>query len=470
MKVTDADSRKPLVRFRGHSRLLCSGFGHTHGTSPLFKNGALRVGSRSSTETDRPRVARILAGLAIATAVLGCFGCSPRSRDESDVAAMYRAGRIKESQGRVDVWLRFAPTSADAHLWKARLALTLRQGDEAAEALERARQLGSPRDTVDRLRAIATAFNGDFGAAEPKLRQAFNEQVNDPLVDEALSRIYLETYDMPRAKVALKRWALDAPADSKPYLWRAELDVRTGDSAVAIADYREALARDPDSAAAQLGLAKELHKAHRGPEAVEAFNAYLKLKPDDPAGLIGAGRIAVESGDLDVATTHLEKALRLAPDDAGVHRALADLFLRQGQTEAALTHLDRAVKLDPYELETRHSRSRVFSILGRADEARAEQAETAKLRAEQTTMLSAQSRLVTAPNDVAAKLVIARWLFAHGKEAEGVRWAEAIIRDRPGPTDASQMLVDYYTRAGNPGLANFYRTEAAADIPARLDR
>jgi predicted Zn-dependent protease len=82
-------------------------------------------------------------------------------------------------------------------------------------------------------------------------------------------------------------------------------------------------------------------------------------------------------------------------------------------------------------------------------------------------MLSAQSRLVTAPTDVASKLVIARWLFSHGKAPEGVRWADAIVREKPGQPDACQLLAEHYEGAGRPGLANYYRAQAVEESPAR---
>jgi predicted Zn-dependent protease len=441
--------------------------GEPHGNAMAMQEPA--------TEACRGRNHRRARGLLWGVLSAGALGAAVaiwglvhlRSHDESEVAALYRAGSREEAMARVAKWLARSPRSAEAYVWKARLALALRRGDDASDALERARMLEAPRAELDRLRAIAAAIGGDFAAAEPVLRQAFNERQDDPLIDELLTRIYLETYDIPRARVALKRWVLDAPADAKPYLWRAEMDMRAADVAGALADYREALRRNPRSAPAQLGLATELHKSHRNAEAVEAFNAYMKLKPDDPAGLIGAGRIAVEAGELDAATRYLERALSLAPDDPEVHHVLADLLTRNRDPSSALMHLDRAVALDPFDLETRHARGRVLSLLGRADEAAAEQARAARLRAEQSTMFSAQAKLVATPNDLASKLVIARWLFSHGKAPEGVRWAEAIVREKPGQPDACQLLAEHYDGAGKPGLANFYRAQAMEESPAR---
>jgi hypothetical protein len=53
-------------------------------------------------------------------------------------------------------------------------------------------------------------------------------------------------------------------------------------------------------------------------------------------------------------------------------------------------------------------------------------------------------------------------MFTHGKEPEGVRWAETILRDEPGQPAACQLLADHFDRTGKAGLANFYRTQSAS--------
>jgi tetratricopeptide (TPR) repeat protein len=262
----------------------------------------------------------------------------------------------------------------------------------------------------------------------------------------------------------------DAPNDPKPHLWRAEIDTRRLDAKATINDYREVLKRDPRSAKAWLGLAEVLRTSHRTAEAAEAFDRYLALRPDDPDGHLGAGRNAAEAGDTTAALRHLRRAAELAPDSAEAHRTTADLLTRRGDFPDALRHLDRARALDPYDLPTRHSRSLVLARLGRQDEANAEQEQAKRLRADLAELSTAQNRLVTAPKDREAQLTVARWMFSHGKADDGVRWAEAILRDQPDQPDACRLLADHYTRDGQPGRANFYRALAGpARAPVRVE-
>ena len=139
-------------------------------------------------------------------------------------------------------------------------------------------------------------------------------------------------------------------------------------------------------------------------------------------------------------------------------------MIRQGEFAAALEHLDKAKAIDPYDLEIRHARGLVLTRLGRLDEARAEQALAAKLRVEQDALFEAQAKLVSSPTDLAAKLTITRWLFTHGKAAEAVRWAETILREQPGQPDAARLLAEHYEKAGEAGLANYYRAQVSEGV------
>jgi tetratricopeptide (TPR) repeat protein len=296
------------------------------------------------------------------------------------------------------------------------------------------------------------------------LRQAFEEARGpDPQLSTALARVYLKTFDLVRAAVVLDRWARETPHDPKPHLWRAEVDSRTeGAPDAVLNDYREALKRDPRLARARLGLADELRKAHCNAEAAAEYDAYLALKPDDPAAHLGAGQNWLEMGDEAAATRHLERALTLDSQNASVLKQFAEVDLSRGDFVAALTHLDRAIALDPHDLAVRHRRRLTLAWLERTDDAKAEEAALKRLRADLDRLNEARARLAISPHDRGAQTEIARWMIEHGQEREGVRWAEHVLRGQPGDPDASRLLADFHRRRGNTGLANFYGLHASS--------
>jgi hypothetical protein len=53
-------------------------------------------------------------------------------------------------------------------------------------------------------------------------------------------------------------------------------------------------------------------------------------------------------------------------------------------------------------------------------------------------------------------------MFTHGKESEGVRWAETVLSDEPGQPAAYQLLADHFDKIGKAGLSNLYRAQSAS--------
>src|SRR5262249_52378625 len=131
--------------------------------------------------------------------------------------------------------------------------------------LARADELGYPREPLARLRGLLLARANRGAEAEPLLLQSWeSSRQPDPEVAEALARPYLGGLPLAAARTALDRWTREVPGDARPYLWRAEINLRSEDNPeILIADYRAALARDPDLDRARLGLADQLRANHR---------------------------------------------------------------------------------------------------------------------------------------------------------------------------------------------------------------
>jgi tetratricopeptide (TPR) repeat protein len=408
-----------------------------------------------------------LVGLTAAAGVWAFRRGDPREAEQ--VRRAVAEGRFAAAEAPLKRWLDAPYRSGEANYYACRIALA--RGDTGAAQVQHslAQANGCPRERLVLLNALITAKAGLGAEAEPELRRAFERSAGpDPQLDEALAKVYLETYDLNRAAVVLDRWARDAPGDPKPYLWRAEVDTRnTADPAPAMNDYREALRRDPSLAAARLGLAEALRKAHRNDEAASEYEAYLAQKPGDAAAHLGAGQNLMEKGDPDAATRHLERALALDPRSAPALKELAEHALRRGEFARALGYLDRAVALDPDDAAARRRRALALTRLGRAAEAETEQAAAKRVQADLDRLNEVRRQLFRSPRDRTLQLEVARWMFDHGHETDGVRWAERVLREEPGDPEASRLLAAHYTRRKNAGLANFYRLNAAPAPPRR---
>ena len=202
-----------------------------------------------------------LAVLVLCGVVVLSFKLLAESRMARQARRAIAAGRYDEAGTLVSHWLKAQPDSSEAHLLMGRVALANSKPDEAADELKQALALGHPRDELALLRAMIASKLGRHAEAEPVLRTAFEgQQLPDRQVDEALAKVYIETYDLTRSAAVLKVWARDFPDDAKPHMWWAEVHARAPDEQSMVEnDFREALRRDPSLARARLGLAEELH-------------------------------------------------------------------------------------------------------------------------------------------------------------------------------------------------------------------
>lgn len=384
-------------------------------------------------------------------------------RSAREARQAFREGRLDDAETALNDWLHARPRSAEAHFLKARVLFGQKRFEDVSAELERARALGYPELPIERIDGLLMALSGRSVQAEPLLAHVLTARPGtpDPEVDEALARILLSSYKIKEAAVLLERWRRDAPEDPRPYLWQTEVDVRLGaDTDVTAAHYREALRRDPTLDEARLGLAETLREGHLNEEAARAYDDYIAHKPEDPAGHIGAGRNALEQGQLDQAAQHLERALKLDPDNTKALREMARVELQQGAFEAALQRLDRALKLDPFDRELWHARGLTLARLGRTDEAREAQQHASQLRQDESHLNEVRERLLRSPNDPELQYEIARWMFEHGHDDGGLQWARRVLSVHPGHPPTCRLLADYYDRNGEPGRANYYRLQA----------
>lgn len=418
----------------------------------------------------RGRRVRIVVMLALGIALLAWAGLA--LRNEMRVGRYSRAARRAVASGRFDdarrpleSWLQADPGAAEAHFLKARVALAKGDAREVSDELRLALERGHSREELERLDAIVKVRIGQYADAKPVLERLFEQsQAPDPEVDEALARIYLQTYELTKAQNVIERWIRDAPDDATPYLWFTEIDSRTTADSNALQEehYRAALARDPNLARARLGLAKLLLKERRSDEAAQEFALYLARNPDDVAARVGAALCAKGSGDEDTAIGHLDRALAIAPDDPSALKERAGIDQRHGDYKTALARLDRALKADSFDTETLYARTQVLARLGRLEESRADQRKMDQIKVDQARLLKIRDAILEHPDNLALRVEVARWMFDHGRDDEGLRWANYILSLRPDYRPANLLLAEHYQHKGDIGRANYYNLRAAS--------
>jgi Flp pilus assembly protein TadD len=122
-------------------------------------------------------------------------------------------------------------------------------------------------------------------------------------------------------------------------------------------EWREALAEqlraaelDPAGAASRFGLASFL-LAHGLDLAVAEYREAAALDPELPDVHLELGLALADLGEVQEALRELDAAVAAAPEDPVARQELALLLMDEGDHRAAITHLREAVRLDPQAFE-----------------------------------------------------------------------------------------------------------------------
>ncbi|HLF28380.1 MAG TPA: tetratricopeptide repeat protein [Anaerolineae bacterium] len=152
----------------------------------------------------------------------------------------------------------------------------------------------------------------------------------------------------------------------------------TGDLALAIEDYRRALAANPQHFGARLGLAQSLHESNDLPAAIAEYEKAYQMDPSSARDGLVSARLALgvahlARGDLNAAATEFERVLRIAPSDDEAQTRLIGIWIQRGEAELgekrympAIDAFARALDITPDDAGLR---TRIKSIMRRFSEA-----------------------------------------------------------------------------------------------------
>jgi cytochrome c-type biogenesis protein CcmH/NrfG len=158
---------------------------------------------------------------------------------------------------------------------------------------------------------------------------------------------------------------------------------RQGNTAGAIAQYREALKIDPKLPGVHFELAEALSGSPSASDREEVENEYkaaLAANPFDEKSECRLGEISSHQSDPKITFTHYSRAMELDPNDPDANLGLAKALIAMNQPEKALPLLERAAKLDPSNAVIRYHLSGLYRKAGRVDDAQRELAEFRRLR------------------------------------------------------------------------------------------
>jgi protein O-mannosyl-transferase len=142
-----------------------------------------------------------------------------------------------------------------------------------------------------------------------------------------------------------------------------------GQSAQAIALYRQSLAWAPFHASAHANLGSELAKSGEWEQARKYLETAVRLDPGIAAAQANLGLVLAAAGDYPDAQRRLEESLRLDPEQAEPQNNMCGVLLRLGRPNEAAAHCTEALQLRPTYAKARTNLARALALQGRKAEA-----------------------------------------------------------------------------------------------------
>ncbi len=178
----------------------------------------------------------------------------------------------------------------------------------------------------------------------------------------------LDPQDFERAEGACLA-ALDKDQQaSAVYVALGDLYRHSGDYAMALQQYQQALEINPSSAGAYMGLAKTYQDDNKLQLAEEMAQKAIDRQPDDWHGYSQMGIFLFQTGRMAEAIPYFRRITELMPDNSNMFNNLGAALYLSGDVASATVAWQRSLELEPTAIAYSNVGSGLF-YLGRFDEA-----------------------------------------------------------------------------------------------------
>src|SRR5213594_2835367 len=226
-----------------------------------------------------------------------------------------------------------------------------------------------------------------------------------------------------------KLWSHAVAIDPRSSIGQLSLGLalaRHGKLAEAVEHYEAALRLEPGYVDANYAWGNALARQGKLAEAVEHYEAALRVKPDHADAHTNAGSALVRQGKLAEAIAHYEQALKIKPDHVDARIKLRVALARQGKLAEAIAHYEQALKTKPDHADAHSNMGAALVGQGKLAEAIEHYRQALEIRPESAD----------AHNDWG--LALAR----QGKLAEAVKHYQEAVKLRPSFSEAQSNLVN----------------------------
>jgi tetratricopeptide (TPR) repeat protein len=294
---------------------------------------------------------------------------------------LYFQGRYPEAVGPLRTAVQLNPNLPKIQALLGLGEYQLRQLDAARAHLSNS--LGSLTEAKFRKEAglvlveIETAQR-DLPAAAATIEVLRQQAPTDPEILYASYRIHSDV-----AGESLLSLSLAAPSSGQMQQAIAHELERVRDLPGAIANFRKAIAADPNLPGVHFELAEALHGSDNLADRAAAEHEYalaLEKNPREVQAAVRLGDAHADRNDLDGAAMFYHRALAQQPENTEALVGLARVFSEKNENEKALPLLLQVIEFDPTNMLAHFRLSALYRKLRRPEDAKRELAEYQKYK------------------------------------------------------------------------------------------
>ncbi len=343
-----------------------------------------------------------------------------------------RIGDFESAKSILNEIIRKAPDYVPAWNRLSEIALAEKKFDDCAALVNRILLRDPENYEALLLRGRLKLAQGEPAKAVGELERMATAYARVPQVHFQLGLAHLLNRDLPKALGSLNQAiALDGNY-TEAILVLAELNIRRGDPASAIALLTQLIKKNPQLGQAYVSLATAYQAAKNPDEALTVYRRMAEAFPKDPQpyllmGLLGGQTKAEESRKA------FEKAFELAPDRLDVLEQLVRLDVAEKRYQTAMNRLQVPLEKHPDAVGYKLLQAQVFLAQGNTNQAEAILVKTIALE----------------PNSRGAYLMLAQIYVDTKKQAEALQSLRAVLAKTPKDVPALMMIGMIYEETGN---------------------
>lgn len=399
----------------------------------------------------KTKVAVVLGAVLLSTGMIGCKRTQTTEELLADAKQYQQKGDHKAALIQLKNAVANNPENADARLQLGIEHLKTGDAVSAEKELSKAASLGAPADKIQPLLAETLLTQNKF---QPLLDSVTEEKAKgSALLLARRGDAFLGLDDKDKALDSYKAALALDPNSGDALIGMARHAAMSGDMAGAQRFAAEASARAPNNAEVWMIVGNLARINGKSQDALAAYDKVLAIEPGHRSANVEKAMLHISGKDFNAAKADLDAARKHHPNDLTVTYTQALLDYNTGKNKEARDSLQKILKLAPQHLPSILLSGAVELNLGNTQQAE--------------QLLSGY--LTANPGNTYARKLLAQAMLKQGRAADAANVLAPALKDAGKDAQMLALAGQSYLQMREFGKASDYLEQASALAPGVAD-